>query len=102
MRLLVALAAALASAALAAAPPLGGPPLAASATARPDATDARAPQARRAHCSVLREALAPAAPPARDWRRANAETLEAGGWRAYAREAASSPLPIDPCARRQP
>jgi hypothetical protein len=62
-----------------------------------DAADPKAATAQIPHCSVLRAAPA-SEPERRDWRAANAATVAAGGWRAYAKEAAREPaVPTSPC-----
>ncbi len=82
---------------------LCGPPLVCAADAD-DAANPRAPALSQNHCSVLRPAQpasAPAEPQPQDWRAANAATAAAGGWRAYAREAARTPArPASPCPPR--
>jgi len=63
-----------------------------------DAADPKAAAAQIPHCSVLRTAPV-AEPERRDWRAANTATVAAGGWRAYAKEAAREPaVPSAPCA----
>jgi hypothetical protein len=57
----------------------------------PDAADPRAAAAQPAHCSVLRQPPERTEPERRDWPTANADTAAAGGWRAYAKEAARAP-----------
>ena len=64
-----------------------------------DAADAKASAPLVSHCSVLRPAVAASEPERRDWPAANAATAAAGGWRAYAKEAAREPAaPASPCA----
>ena len=59
-----------------------------AAVAQPDPLDARAPVPPVRHVTTLRSR--PADTPPGDWKQANDAVLKAGGWKAYAREAAAS------------
>lgn len=63
----------------------------ATAAEQADAADPRAMAPKPAHCSVLRQSPERTEPERRDWPAANADTAAAGGWRAYAKEAARTP-----------
>lgn len=66
------------------------------------AADPAAAAVRPGHCSVLRAAVdrAEPEPERRDWLAANRDSAAAGGWRAYAQEAARTPArPPRTCPR---
>ncbi|MCX2861450.1 hypothetical protein OOZ63_06315 [Paucibacter sp. PLA-PC-4] len=69
---------------------LAGATLSAVAQARPDPTDPRAEVPAARHQSALQHYKPLSETEPADWRDANRRVQQAGGWRAYAREAAAS------------
>lgn len=69
---------------------LAGAALSALAQARPDPTDPKAEVPPARHQSALQHYKPLSEAELADWRAANRRVQEAGGWRAYAREAAAS------------
>ncbi len=61
-----------------------------AALARPDPLDAQAAVPPARHVSSFRHPRPAADTPPGDWKQANDAVLKAGGWKAYAREAAAS------------
>jgi len=59
-----------------------------AAMVQPDPLDARAPVPPARHAPIFKPR--PGDTPPGDWKQANDAVLKAGGWKAYAREAAAS------------